>query len=71
MYYNALELFNQYLHNYFDKYKAFSNARKRKLGNKYDLIISLLETYNYDVWFENEEPYDMTRKTEKHAITRT
>ena len=42
-----------------------SDAQKRKLGNKYDLINLFLETYN-SVWFENEELADTTsRKSEK------
>ena len=34
------------------------------MGNKYDPIY--LETYNYDVWFENKESIDTTsRKSDK------
>ena len=29
--------------------------KKRKLGNKYDLIYLFFEAYNYDVSFENAE----------------
>ena len=49
-----------------DRRKTFlSDAQKRKLGNKYDLINLFLETYN-SVWFENEELADTTsRKSEK------
>ena len=50
---------------YFDEYKTLSDVQKRKLGNKYDPINLILETYNYDVWFENEESVDNTRKIDK------
>ena len=38
--------------------------KKKKLSNKYDPITLFIETYNYDVWFENEESSD-TRKYDK------
>ena len=38
VYDNALELYNEYLDIYFDEYKALSDAKKGKLGNKYDPI---------------------------------
>ena len=41
-----------------------SDAKKRKLSNKYGPANLLFETYNYDVWFENEALTD-TRKSEK------
>ena len=31
---------------------------KRRLGNKYDSTSLFLETYNHDVWFQNEESTD-------------
>ena len=31
---------------------------KKNIELKYDLINLFLETYNYDLWFENEEPTD-------------
>ena len=37
------------------EYKALSDARKGKLGNKHDPINLFLETYNYDVSLENGE----------------
>ena len=55
MYDDASKLYNEYLGIYFDEYKSLSDAQKRELGNKYDLINSFFETYNYDVWFENKE----------------
>ena len=63
---NASELQNEYLEIYFDEYKAFSDAKKRKVGNKYDLINLFLETYDYNVWFKNKESTDKTsRKSDK------
>ena len=47
--------------------QTLSDAKKRKLGNKYGPINLFIETYNYDVWFENEESTDTTsRKSDKH-----
>ena len=54
MYDNVSELYNKYLEIFFHEHKAFSDAQKRNLGNKYDPINLFLETYNHDVWFENE-----------------
>ena len=69
VYDNALELYNEYLGIYFNQYYALPDANKRKLGQKYDLIKSFLETYNY-VWFENEESADTTikRDTEESVV---
>ena len=55
VYYNASELYNEYLEIYFNQYNYLSDARKRKFGNKYDPINLFLETHNYNTWFENEE----------------
>ena len=68
MFDNASELHNQYLEIYFDEYKALSDIKKRKLSNKYDPINLFLETYNYYVWFGNEESADMTRRNKKISI---
>ena len=38
---------------------------KKQLGNKYDPINLFLETYNYDVWFENEKS---TNKLQENVI---
>ena len=67
MFDNASELYSQYLEIYFDEYKALSDIKKRK-SNKYDPINLFLETYNYYVWFENEESADMTRRNKKISI---
>ena len=50
---------------YFCKFKALSNVKKRKLGNKYDSINLFLKAYNYYVWFESEELSDTTETDEK------
>ena len=55
MYDTASELYNDLLEIYFHKYKALSDVKKRKLGNKYDRINLFLEGYNYDVWLESEQ----------------
>ena len=34
------------------------------MGNKYDPIYLFLETYNYDVWLENEESTDKEESTD-------
>ena len=52
---NVLELYSEYLEICFNEYKALSDARKGKLGNKHDPINLFLETYNYDVSLENGE----------------
>ena len=41
---------------------------KKEFGNKYNPANSFLETYNYDIWFENEEPSDTTRKAIKKNL---
>ena len=35
------------------------------MGNKDDTINLFLETYSYDVWFENEESADKEESTDK------
>ena len=65
MFDNASEPYNQYLEIYFDEYKALSDIKKRKLSNKYDPINLFLETYNYYVWFENEESADTQEEIKK------
>ena len=50
---------------HFCKKKALSDAKKIKLGNKYDPINLLFKAYNYDVWFESEESPDTTKTDKK------
>ena len=62
-------MYNDYLKIYFDQYMALSDAKKRKLGNKYDPVnLFLVDAYNYDNWFENEEQSDTTRKSDKEEF---
>ena len=65
MYDTASELYNGLQETYFYKYRALSDVKKRKLGNKYGPINLFLEAYNYDVWFESEELTDTTKTDEK------
>ena len=46
---------------------TLSDAKKRKLSNKYAPATLFLETYNYDVSFENEELTN-TRKMKNWLI---
>ena len=41
--YNASELYNMYLEIYFNEYKTVSDAQKRKLSNKHNLLMYLLK----------------------------
>ena len=52
-------MYNEYLETYFNQYMALSDNKKCKLDNKYDLVnLFLVNTYNYDDWFKNEESID-------------
>ena len=62
VYNNSSEVYNKDLKIYINEYKALSDIQKIKLANKYDSINSFLVTCNYDVWLENEESGDSTRK---------
>ena len=39
--------------------------KQKQIEHKYDPANLFLETYNYDVWFENEESTDTARKSDK------
>ena len=43
VYGNASELYNVYLEIYFNEYKTVSDAQKRNLSNKYNLLMYLLK----------------------------
>ena len=44
---------------------ALSDTKKSKLGKKNDLVnLCLVEVYNYDDWFKNEEFADKKEPTE-------
>ena len=45
--------------------RFFQMLKKEEMGNKYDPVNLFLETYNYDLWFENEELTDTTIKSDK------
>ena len=51
---NASELYNELLGIYFFEYEALSEAKRRKLGNKYYPTNLFLETYDYDDLFKDE-----------------
>ena len=66
---NASELYNEYLEIYFDQYMGLSDAKKkRNLVSKYDPTNLFLETYNYDIWFENEDSTDIKIKSNLPTI---
>ena len=49
-------MYNNYLETYFNQYMAISDTKKSKLVKKNDLVnLCLVEVYNYDDWFKNEE----------------
>ena len=46
---------------------TFSDAKKRELSNKYDPKNLLLQTYNYDEWFENKTLADTAKGGETES----
>ena len=54
----ASELCNKLLETYFDEYKKLSDAKRKNIKLKYDPTNFFLKTYNYDLWFGNEELND-------------
>ena len=52
---NKATLYDNVSETYFDQYMTLSDNQKRNLDNKYDPVNLFPETYDYDVWFENEE----------------
>ena len=46
------------LETYFDEYNELSDAKRKDIELKYDLTNLFLKTYNYELWFENEESTD-------------
>ena len=66
MYDNASKMYNEYPATYFNHYMTLSDNKKNKLVNKYDPVnLFLVDTYNYDNWFKNEELADTRRKNDK------
>ena len=43
---------------YFDEYNELSDAKRKDIELKYDPTNLFLKTYNYELWFENEESTD-------------
>ena len=65
VYNNASELYNEYLI-FVNEYTTLSDAKKRRLGDKYNSEKLFLEGYDYIIWSENkkestdkEEPIDV------------
>ena len=46
------------LETYFDEYNELSDAKRKDIELKYDPTNLFLKTYNYELWFENEETTD-------------
>ena len=53
MYNTASQLYNNLLGIYLDKYYELSDAKRNKMKHKYDPKKLFLETYSYNVYFEN------------------
>ena len=68
MYDNASEIYNEYLEIYFNEYKPLSDAQKKDLDNKYDPTDLFHETYDYDIWFENEELADAIQDKKESRV---
>ena len=71
------DLCNDLLATYFNEYNELSDTKRNKMKYKDDPAKLFLEIYNYNVWSENEESSDTTRKSGKkesafiwHATTR-
>ena len=72
VYDTASEMYNDCVDAYFDQYMAISDNEKSKLGKKYDPInLFLVDTYNHDDWYknENEKSTDATRKVINKTLT--
>ena len=69
MYDNASEIYNEYLEIYFNEYKLLSDAQKKDLDNKYDPIDLFHETYDYDIWFQNEELADVIQDKKESKLS--
>ena len=65
VYDTASELYNDFLGIYFDEYNKLPDATENKMEPKYDPDNLFLKTYNYDVWFENEESTNTSRESNK------
>ena len=69
MYNNASELYKEHLEICFNQYETLSDAKIRKLGDKYDPEELFLGGYDYSVWPENkEESIDKEESTDKEEL---
>ena len=59
------EFYNDLLEICFDENNDLTVAKRKKIEHKYDPANLLLETYNYDPWFENEESSNTARQSDK------
>ena len=55
MYDTDSELYNDLLGTYFHEYDRLIVAKRKTIGSEHDPTNLFFETYNYDLWFENEE----------------
>ena len=56
---------------YFNEYHELWDAKRNKMKYKHDPIKLILETYKYDVWFENEEFTDKEELNDQEESTDT
>ena len=68
VYDKALELYNDSLGIYFDEFNYLTVAKRKQIQHEYDPTNLFLKPYNYDLWFENEELSDITRKSDKEEF---
>ena len=52
MYDTFSELYNDLLETYFDEYYDLSDAKKNKIGPKYDPANLTLDEYDYNKWYK-------------------
>ena len=64
MYNTASKLHNSFVRMYFDIYNLLPDVKWNKIVHKYDPKKLFLETYNYNVWSENDKPFDTTKIAE-------
>ena len=64
VYETAAELYNDFPETYFDGYNELSDAKGKPIELKYDTTNLFLNTYNYNLWFENEELTDREKSVD-------
>ena len=65
MYDTDSELYNDLLGIYFHEYDRLIVAKRKTIGSKHDPTNLFFETYNYDLWFENEESANKEESTDQ------